>query len=146
MPAKMSAARKLPPASAIQTQIVTRAELEELAALETSYKELKGPHDDAEKRLKAARLALAQKVLGVESAEQWSALDPETLDELQNLRHEQKLWKPERHAPPFVFLKTWSARLPSWRDEFIKVQSEAEAERITAETPKRYAYRIDVAV
>lgn len=126
-------------------QIVTAAELLELADLEEQYAELCRTQADIERKTKAARLSLAQKVLGVESAEQFKALDPETLERLMIVRQEKGFWKIERRAPPFLFVKTSAGRYPAWRDEFIKLASEAEAEKITAETDKTYSYRVDVA-
>jgi hypothetical protein len=126
-------------------QVVTTAELVELADLEEQYAELCKSQADIERKTKAARLSLAQKVLGVESAEQFKALDPETLERLMAVREEKGLWKTERRAPPFLFIKTSAGRYPAWREEFIKRASEAEAEKITAGTDKTYSYRVDVA-
>jgi len=127
-------------------QIVTHAELFDLAQLEKQYSEANKAKDAVERKVKAARLALAQKVLGVKTADELAALDPSTLDELMAVNEQKGVWKSERKAPPFLFLKTWEGRCPSWRDEFVKLKSEAEAEKITAETDKRYAYRVDVAI
>ena len=133
-------------AAKIACQVVTEAELRELAELEKEYAKANREKSESERQVKAARLMLAQKVLGVKTAEEFSALDPDKVDQLMAERELQKLWKPEKKAPPFVFLKTWNGRNPSWRDEFIKVKSEAEAEKITADTDMAYAYRVDVAI
>jgi hypothetical protein len=130
----------------IEVELVTRAELLELADLEKSYAEACKEVSDLERRTKAARLSLAQKVLGVESEEQFKKIDPEMLESLMAVREEKGFWQSERKAPPFIFLKTNEGRYPSWKQEFIKVESEAEAEKIVAETPKSYSYRVDVAL
>jgi len=132
---------KKPPA-----QFVTYSELFDLAQMEKQYAAACKAVNEIERKTKAARLALAQKVLGVQSEAELAALDPKTLDELMAVNEEKGLWRAEKKAPPFLFLKTWEGRRPSWRDEFVKVKSEADAEKITAETPTRYAYRVDVAV
>ena len=140
MPKAATAAAQVP------CQIVTDVELRQLADLEKGYANAKKLQAAFERRTKAARLALAQKVLGVKTAEEFAALDPEKVDQLMAEREGMKLWKAEKKSPPFVFLKTWNGRQPSWRDEFIKVKSEVEADKITAETPMAYSYRVDVAV
>jgi hypothetical protein len=127
-------------------QIVSRAELLELAELEKSYAKACREQSDLERRTKAARLSLAQKVLGVESEEQFKRLDPEMLESLMAVREEKGFWRSERKAPPFVFLKTSEGRYPSWKVEFIGIKSEAEAEQIVSATPKSYSYKVDVAL
>lgn len=134
------------PKTALETQIVTEAELLELAELEKHYAEAKKLQSACERKTKAARLSLACKVLGIKTADEFSALDPGKVEALMAERAGLKFWKAERKSPPFVFLKIWEGRNPSWRDEFIKLKSEAEAERLTAETPMAYSYRVDVAV
>lgn len=134
------------PKAASDTQVVTEAELLELAELEKHYAQAKKLESLCERKTKAARLSLACKVLGIKTATEFSALDPEKVETLMAERAGSKLWKAEKKAPPFVFLKTWEGRTPSWRDEFIKLKSEAEAEKLTANTPTAYSYRIDVAV
>lgn len=132
--------------TALDTQIVTEAELLELAKLEKAHAEAAKLQSLCERKTKAARLSLASKVLGVKSNEEFAALDPEKVEALMAERADSKLWKAEKKAPPFIFLKTWEGRKVSWRDEFIKTQSEVVADKITAEAAKSYAYKIDVAI
>jgi chlorite dismutase len=55
------------------------------------------------------------------------------------------VWKCSRNTPPFLFLKTSSGRYPAWRQIYVEMNGEAAAEKITAETPVFYGYRVDVA-
>ena len=73
-------------------QLVTKAELSELGILEREFSLVRKRHDDLERRTKAARLALAQKVLGVKSADELSKLDPEMLESLMAAREEKGYW------------------------------------------------------
>jgi len=134
------------PKTALETQIVTEVELVELAELETQLAEAKKLQSLCERKTKAARLSLASKVLGIKTAEEFSSLNPEKVEALMAERAVLKFWKSERKAPPFVFLKVWEGRNPSWRNEYIKLKSEAEAEKLTANTPMAYSYRVDVAL
>jgi hypothetical protein len=95
--------------------------------------------------LKAARLGLAEKVLG-EAAKDLRLMDPEHLENLMAERARLGLWKCSRNTPPFLFLKTSSGRYPAWRQIYVEMNGEAAAEKITAETPIFYSYRVDVAV
>lgn len=125
--------------------VVSRDELEELAELERQYADATQSVNLVEKALKAARLGLAEKVLGV-MAETFRTLDPEHIEQLMAARRDRGLWKPQRGAPPFVFLKTSSGRYPAWKSVFIAEHGEAAAEKISAETPTTYSYRVDIAL
>jgi len=129
-----------------ETQIIRKAELLELASLEQAYSDACKEQADLERRTKAARLALATKVLGVETEEQLKRLDPPTLEELMAVREGKGWWKLERGAPPFLFQKTNEGRYPSWKTEFIAEEGEAKAQMVMAETPRTYSYRIDVVI
>lgn len=125
--------------------VISRDELEELAELERQYADATESVNLVEKALKAARMGLAEKVLGV-MADTFRTLDPEHVEKLMAARRDRGLWKPARGAPPFVFLKTSSGRYPAWKSVFIAEHGEAAAEKIAAETPTTYSYRVDVAL
>src|SRR5437870_4235810 len=76
-----------------KAEVVTAAELSELAALEKKYADACKQMSGLERLTKSARLSLAQKVLGVESEEQFKRLDPETLEELMAVREERGYWR-----------------------------------------------------
>ena len=99
---------------------------------------------EVERALNAARLDLAEKVLGTETAKDLRLMSPEHVENLMATR--DGLWKAARNAPLFVFLTTSSGRYPSWKTEFIALEGEAAAEKIVVETPTFYSYRVDVAV
>lgn len=132
--------------TATATAVISRDELIELAELEKEYAEATAAVTNVEKAVKAARMALAEKVLGTETSKGLRTLDPDQVEKLMISRREKGLWRAARNAPPFVFLKTSSGRYPSWKAEFILLKSEAAAEKITAETEPVYSYRVDVAV
>ena len=132
--------------AAIAAEVVSRDELVILARLEERYPAAKKAVLDVEKSVQAARLLLAEKVLDAETAKDLQLMDPEHLEKLMAVRHEKGLWKPGRNAPPFVFLKSSSGRYPAWKSVFIALQGKAAAEKIVAETPTFYSYRVDVAI
>jgi hypothetical protein len=133
-------------AQTIEVAVVSRDELVELACLEDVYAAASKALSEAESSLKVARLALAEKVLGREAAKDLRLMDPEHLEQLMSARAQRGLWKSKRDAPPFVFLKTNSGRYPAWRAIYEAAHGEAAAEKIVAETPTYYSYRVDVAV
>jgi hypothetical protein len=132
--------------AAIAAEVVSRDELVTLARLGERYAAAKKAVSDVERSLEAARLALAEKVLGTETTKDLRLMDPEQVEELMADRHKNGLWKAARNAPPFVFLRTSSGRYPAWKSLFVSLQGEAAAEKIVAETPTFYSYRVDVAV
>jgi len=123
---------------------VTKAELLELADWEAKYAEASKALAEAEKQLKPRRLALAVKVLGVESADELKLLEPEQLEKLLEKREKKGLFKVERGAPGFNFVKTSEGRYPAWKQLYISELGEAAADKIAAETPKIFSYRIEV--
>jgi hypothetical protein len=127
------------------TEVVSRDELLELADLETRYAAATKAVSEVERALKAARLGLAEKVLG-EAAKDLRLMDPEHLEKLTAERARRGFWKCSRNTPPFLFLKTSSGRHPAWRQIYVEMNGEAAAEKITAETPIFYSYRVDVAI
>jgi hypothetical protein len=90
-------------------------------------------------------LVLAGKVLG-EAAKDLKLMDPEHVEKVISTRFERGLWKAGRRAPPFVFLEVSHGRYPAWKKLYIGELGEAAAEKISAETPTNYSYRVDVAV
>ena len=63
-----------------------------------------------------------------------------------NVRVDRGHWKLQRKTALFLFLKTSEGGYPSWKDEVIAEKGEAAAELILAATPKRYSYKVDVAL
>lgn len=132
-------------AAAKQTVIVTKDELMELADWERKYADAKKKATAAEKELKFRRQSLAEKVLGVNSADELKELTPEKVQKLFAQRLQAGDWKAERGAPGFVFANTHQGCYPSWSQLYIDEMGETAAARISAETPLTYSYRVEVA-
>ena len=128
-----------------QTLLVTKDELTELADWERKYADAKKKATTAEKELQFRRQSLAEKVLGVKSADELKQLPPEKVQKLLSQRLSAGDWKPERGAPEFSFLKTNQGRYPSWSQLYVEELGETAAARIRAETPLTYSYCVEVA-
>lgn len=128
----------------VQTEEVTRAELLELKAAEEAYAKASKALTEAENAVKPLRLALAEKVLGIKTADELKAMAPETVAARMVKRSRIGLWAKNSNAPRFEFVKTSQGRYPSWRAEFIAIRGEVAAENITRLTPTIYGYKVDV--
>ena len=128
----------------IKVEIVTAAELTELADWEKKYAERKRLASQAEKEVASRRIALAEKVLGVKSSDELKAMPPRKVDKLYADRREAGEWKAERNAPSFCFTKTHEGRYPSWLDLFTQEMGETAAARVKADTPMSYSYSVQV--
>jgi hypothetical protein len=95
--------------------------------------------------LKFRRQALAEKVLGVKSAEELKALSPKEVEKLYAKRLTAGDWKPERSAPAFMFLKTSEGRYPAWKQFYVDLAGETAAAEISANTNPIYSYAVQVA-
>lgn len=131
-------------AAPAQIAVVTVAELNELADWERKYAERKRLVSAAEKEVLFRRQALAEKVLGLKSADELKAMPPKKVDKLYADRKDAGEWKTERNAPSFCFTKTHEGRYPSWLDLFIQEMGETAAARVKAETPVSYSYAVQV--
>lgn len=136
----------MPTAATKATLVVTTDELLELADWERKYADAKKKASAAEKELAFRRQALAEKVLGVNSADELKHLTPDQVERRFQKRFEAGDWKPERGAPEFSFLKTNQGRYPSWSQLYVEELGETAAARIRAETPITYSYAVEVAV
>jgi hypothetical protein len=132
--------------AAKETALVTKDELLELAAWEDRYVFAKKKVSAAEKELAFRRQALAEKVLGVNSADELKKLTPDTVERRIAKRLEAGDWKPERGAPVFSFLKTNQGRYPSWAQLYIDAMGETAAAEIRKDTPLTYSYSVEVSV
>ncbi|HEX3941370.1 MAG TPA: hypothetical protein VHX11_07810 [Acidobacteriaceae bacterium] len=134
-------------ATATQTAplIVTKDELSELAEWERKYADAKKKLSAAEKELSFRRMQLAEKVLGVKSAEELKQLNPVQVAKLYAKRLTSGEWKSERGAPVFAFSKTNEGRYPSWSQLYVAEMGETAAARVRAETPVVYSYCVEVA-
>lgn len=129
-----------------QTAVVTKDELLEIAEWERKYADAEKKAASAKKELSFRRLELAEKVLGVKSADDLKELTPEKVDRLMQKRLESGDWRPNANAPHFSFVKTNSGRYPSWSQLYIEELGETAAARVRAETPATYSYAVEVAV
>jgi len=130
---------------ALRTEVVTKAELLQLAKAEKEYADIQRHASFAESDVKARRLALVEKVLGLTS-EQLKHLSPDEVQRLYLLRLQKRLWEPQKSAPLFVFEESSHARRPEWKDLHIALNGEAAAARVVAETETTYSYRVKVEV
>lgn len=127
-----------------ETAVVTKDELTELAEWEHKYSNAKKKVSAAENELKFRRQSLAEKVLGLKSAEELKELSPEQVERRMAKRLAAGDWKAERGAPDFVFAKTSSGRYPAWSQLFVSELGETAAARIRTETPMTYSYCVEV--
>jgi hypothetical protein len=134
----------MPTAAAKQTSLVTKDELIEIAEQERKYIDAKKKVSALEKDLAFSRLALAEKVLGVTSADELKKLTPDQVAKKLAKRLEAGDWRAERGAPEFSFLKTNEGRYPAWAKLFVEEMGETAAARIKAETPIVYSYAVEV--
>jgi hypothetical protein len=132
-------------AAAKQTAIVTKDELKEIAELEQDSAKAEKKARDLKKQLEFQRLRLAEKVLGVKSAEELKKLSPKDVEKLYARRLTAGDWKPERSAPAFVFLKTSEGRYPAWKQLYVDLAGETAAAEISANTNPIYSYAVQVA-
>jgi hypothetical protein len=86
-----------------QTLIVSKDELTELAAWEHKYADAEKKASAAKKELTFRRQSVAEKVLGVKSADELKLLAPEKIQKLYAQRLAAGEWRPERGAPEFTF-------------------------------------------
>lgn len=125
--------------------VVSRKEIVALRDAEEAYREAQAALTSAENAVKPLRLALAAKVLGIQSMDELKKMDPDEVETTMRKREAKLLWAPAYHLPKFRFVKTAAGRYPAWKAEFIARASEVEAERITAAAPTLYSYRVEVA-
>lgn len=136
----------MPAAAAKATLVVTKDELLELAEWERKYADAKKKAAAAEKELAFRRQSLAEKVLGLKSADELKELSPEKLLKLYAKRLADGDWKPERGAPSFAFVKTNQGQYPSWSKLYVEELGETAAAEIRKNTPVSYSYCVEVAV
>jgi hypothetical protein len=134
----------MPAAAKLETLIVTKDELTELAQAETIYAFLAKKVADAERDVKIRRQQLAEKVLGIKSADELKELAPDKLLKLFEKRWERGDWKAERGAPEFSFVESSHARYPSWMNLYIAELGETAAARVRSETPISWSYKVAV--
>lgn len=119
--------------------LVTKTELLRLKKAENAFAEATKALADAERALKPLRLALAEKVLGVQSADDFKGMTPEEVEKA----FKRRTWQLALGAPGFSFEKTNEGRYPRWKEEFIAWAGEAEAERVIARTPPSFSYKVE---
>ena len=136
----------MPTATAKETAIVTKDELLELADWERKCADAKKKASASEKELNYRRLALAEKVLGVKTADDFKRLTPTQVQKLYAQRLTAGDWKPERGAPVFVFSETSSGRYPAWAKLYAAEMGETAAKEISANTPLTHSYAVEVSV
>ncbi len=132
-------------AAAKDTVIVTKDELYELAEWERKYADAKKKASAAEKELDFRRLSLAEKVLGVKSADELKKLSPKEIEKRHAARLNAGDFKSERGAPAFTFAETNHGRYPSWGKIYAAEFGETAAAEISAKTPLIYSYCVKVA-
>ena len=134
----------MPAASAKATAVVTKDELLELADWERKYADAKKKASAAEKELSYRRIALAEKVLGIKTADELKRLSPVQVARMYAQRLTAGDWKPERGAPAFAFSKSSEGRYPAWAQLYSEELGETAAAEIRANTPTTYSYTVEV--
>ena len=134
----------MPTAAAKETAVVTKDELLEVAEWERKYAKAKKSASEAEAELKFRRQTLAEKILGIKSAEDLKAMHPDQVVKLSSKRLVAGDWKLERGAPDFKFAETSHGRYPAWSQLYVQEMGETAAARIKAETPLVYSYAVEV--
>lgn len=130
---------------ATETVLVTRSELVALRDAEEAFAAASRALTQAENAVKPLRLALAEKVLGIKTSDELKAMAPEEVDKRVQKRIKSGAIEIVRGAPRFKFVKTSAGRYPAWKAEFIAAKGEVAAEKLTAETPSIFSYRVEVA-
>lgn len=123
---------------------VTRKELVELRDAEQALAEASKALSAAEAKVKPLRMKLAEKTLGAMTEADYRKLDPDAIGLLMGNRLKKGLFEIVRGAPAFKFEKTASGRYPSWKAEFVLAMGQAAADKITADTPTLFSYRVQV--
>jgi hypothetical protein len=136
----------MPTAATNSTAIVTKNELTELAEWERKHAKAQRDSAAAKKELDFQRIRLAEKVLGVKTADELKRMTPVQVEKLQRKRLAEGDWKPERGAPEFSFVKSSEGRYPSWSQLYAEELGEAAAQQIRANTPVTYSYAVEVSV
>jgi hypothetical protein len=131
---------------ALETAIVTKAELLELADAEKRFAKATKDQNEAKGEVERRRQAVAEKVFGIKTSDELKILAPKELLKLLGRRFESGKWQPEKSAPEFSFVQTHSGRYPAWKQVYIDAHSESEAAEIVEDTPYTYSYRVSVAV
>lgn len=124
--------------------LVTKEELEEIRAAEQAHTDAADKAKLAETKVKALRISLAEKVLGIRSSDELKALPPEKVQKLYAERHAAGLWKLQRGAPVFAFGKTSQGRYPEWKKLYLGELGESAANARIAETDPTYSYKVEV--
>lgn len=127
-----------------QTALVTKTELLELAEWERKYADAEKKASAAKKELTFRRQSLAEKVLGVKSADELKQLSPEQVQKRFIKRLEAGDWESQPSAPSFMFSETSHGRYPSWSQLYVEQMGETAAARVRAETPLTYSYCVEV--
>lgn len=130
--------------TAREVAVVTKDELSELATWEKKHADAKKKAADAEKQLDFLRIRLAEKVLGVKTADELKRLAPDHVVKRMRRRLADGEWKPERGAPEFSFVQTNKGRYPAWASLYAEELGETAAEQIRSNTPTTYSYAVDV--
>jgi hypothetical protein len=125
--------------------LVTKDELTEIADAEAKHAKLSTQAAEAEREVKRLRQQLAEKVLGVKTAEDLKSLTPEQMQKLFTRRWEKGEWKAERGAPEFSFVESSHGRYPSWHQLYIEELGESAAAQVSADTSISWSYKVAVA-
>jgi len=132
-------------ALARETAVVTKSELVELRDWEDDLAKFKKKSSEAEKQVKFRRQAIVEKVLGLQSEDELKRLPIEKVQRLYARRLANGDWELGKGAPVFAFEQTSKGCYPAWKQFLIAEVGETAVNKISAETPETYSYRIEVA-
>lgn len=132
--------------AAREVAVVTKDELSELATWEKKHADAKKKVAESEKQLDFLRIRLAEKVLGVKTADELKRLAPDQVEKRMRRRLADGDWKPERGAPEFSFVQSSKGRYPAWAQLYAEELGETAANQVRSNTPTTYSYAVDVVV
>lgn len=125
--------------AAITKTVITADEINDILLAQEYKAALDKKLKKAEEDLKKLTLALAEKTIGVRTAEELSKLSPEDIGILMDVAKENLIIE---SGAEFSFVKYHSSRNPSWKKEFIRVAGEAEAQAISNNTAESFSYKV----
>jgi hypothetical protein len=120
--------------------IISKATVDALIQAQVLKTEMSKACDKAEKEFKKQLVSLFNVMFGVKTEDEIKSIDPEMLKGLFAAGMDNDfVLEP---GADFQIALSKSARYPSWKDELIKLTSEAKAAEITQNTPLSYSYKV----
>lgn len=133
-------ATRKPAAKANRPVLITKTLVSALLAAQNAKLAAEKAAYKADLAFKTQMISLFDTLFGIKTLDEIKKIDPATL-EVMFVKGFGTEFAMQRGAD-FEFVLTRAARYVAWKDELIKVTSEAFANKITAATPEQYSYRV----